>query len=137
MGQESAAPLPPEVLRLINDSLASFHHVEVLLLLAGGAERTWSAAEVAAGLHMECDGANRVLEQLVTSGLLRHRSGAPGVGFNYEPHTDEQRAAVASLRLMFDTKPVTLIRALYARPPSAVKSFSEAFRVRGPEEDHG
>jgi hypothetical protein len=41
---------------------------------------------------------------------------------------------VLSLQDIYDRRPVTLIKALYERPPAAVRAFADAFRFRAPQE---
>jgi hypothetical protein len=56
--------------------------------------------------------------------------------YRYAPADDAARRAVDALAEMYQTKPVTLIRAIYSRPATptkpatAVQSFADAFRLR-------
>lgn len=76
----------------------------------------------------------KVLADLVKAGLARH--DAPSNSFSYGPFTREDRAAVEALATMYHQRPVTLVKLVYTQPPSAVQSFSDAFRLRGkPGED--
>lgn len=118
--------LPAEVEQLIQDFLATFSHVEALLLLAGDGHARHAEA-VAAEIHASTDTVSRVLDQLTAAGLLARGAS----GFVYAPRTEGLRAAVQALSVMFETKPVTLVRAVYGRPSAAVRTFSESFRLRG------
>ena len=103
-------------------------HVEVLLTLAGDEARSWNAGEIAAVTHAPVASITARLDELVAGGFA---SRAPAVGsYRYSPKTAEMRKAVSSLEEMYRTKPVTLIKAIYERPTSAVQSFADAFRLR-------
>jgi hypothetical protein len=78
-------------------------------------------------------GAGRALAHLLAVGLVE-RDAASGVGYRYAPATPALHRAVGMLLQMYNQRPVTLVRALYARPSTAVQSFADAFRLR-PEED--
>ncbi|MEO6879116.1 MAG: hypothetical protein ABI205_11595, partial [Gemmatimonadaceae bacterium] len=49
-------------------------------------------------------------------------------GYRYKGGSAD-REALEALSLMYETRPVTLVRAIYARP-TPVKSFADAFRFR-------
>lgn len=122
--------LPPEVTALVATSLASFAHVEILVLLARNEGAEFSVTHVARELQIPADKADRVLAQLAASGVIKSSPAA----YRYAPDSAVLKKSVEALHRMYETKPVTLINAVYARPPAAIQSFSDSFRVRGNEE---
>lgn len=126
-------PLPEAVRDLLARQLPTMEHVEILLALAGDDARAWSASELAALTHTTAPSVTSRLEELVAGGLAVRAPGAAGDAHRYAPQTPELRSAVESLDEMYRTKPVTLIKAIYARPASPVQSFADAFRVRKPD----
>jgi hypothetical protein len=120
----TAEDLPQIVRQLVNRHLASMDHVEALLFLLRDREAHRRVEAVATAARLERSVAERVLSDLVGAGLAQRTEQ----GFRY--HADpSDREAVEALKLMYDTRPVTLVRAIYARP-TPVKSFADAFLFR-------
>lgn len=125
--------VPQDVRDLLTRHLATMEHVESLLALAGDEARSWSPVEIAAVTHTSAASVTARLEELVTPGFVVRAPSAGGDSYRYSPRTAEMRNAVSSLEEMYRTKPVTLIKAIYERPASAVQSFADAFRIRKDE----
>ncbi|GLC25299.1 hypothetical protein [Roseisolibacter agri] len=128
------AGLPAAVLALIGGPVASMAHAEALLLLRRVAPESRTAAAIATEAQLPTpDAARRCLAELTAAALI---AGAGDDAYRYAPADDAARQAVDALAEMYQTKPVTLIRAIYSRPatptraPSAVQSFADAFRLR-------
>lgn len=125
-------PLPENVRDLVAHHLPSMEHVEVLLALAAEGKPARTAEDIAGELRGNPASVAGKLEDLVASGLVA-RDGDPGDGkYRYAPNSATLRAATTGLAEMYRTKPVSLVKAIYARPPAAVQSFADAFRVRKP-----
>lgn len=123
----AAAELPREVITLLHRSLPSMVHIELLLLLLRTLPRAWSTNDAALELRSSPELVAATSDDLVDARLaLRDASGA--VCFNAE--NDATMAAVMALQDVYNRRPVTLITALYRRPPSAVQAFSDAFKLR-------
>ena len=125
--------LPQDVRDLLARHLATMEHVEVLLTLAGDQARSWNAGEIAAVTHTSAASVTARLDELVAGGFALAVPAAGGDTYRYSPRTAKMRNAVSSLDEMYRTKPVTLIKAIYDRPASAVQSFADAFRFLNPE----
>ena len=123
-------PLPHNVRDLLDRHLATMEHVEVLLALTGDEARSWNPGEIAAVTHTPVSSVTVRLEELVSGGFASMDPSGGGSTYRYSPRTAEMRSAVSSLEEMYRTKPVTLIKAIYERPASAVQSFADAFRIR-------
>jgi hypothetical protein len=124
--------LPTPVLELVARSLASMEQIEALLLLHRTADTAWSPDDVAREMQIQPAAARTALAALAAERLASHvpaTSGSDGA-FQYSPETAALRAAVDQLVVAYNTRPVTLIKALYSRPPKAVTSFADAFRIR-------
>ena len=126
-------PLPQDVRDLLARHLAGMEHVEVLLAVAGDEARSWNAEEIAAVTHTPVASVTARLEELSAAGFVSSTPSAGRDCYKYSPRTEEMRNAVTSLDEMYRTKPVTLIKAIYERPVSAVQSFADAFRFRKTE----
>ncbi len=128
------AGLPAVVLALIGGPVASMAHAEALLFLRRVAPEARTTAAVASAAQLATlDAARRCLAELADAALV---AGAGPDAYRYAPADDAARHAVDALAEMYETKPVTLIRAIYSRPAppprpsSAVQSFADAFRLR-------
>lgn len=103
-------------------------HVELLLWLAADPARRAGPNEAAAIIHAKSDLAAKRLADLEEAGLLAQDEGE--AGFRYAPKSTDLRDAVSELDVMYHQRPVTLVRGIYERPASPVKSFADAFRLR-------
>jgi len=92
---------------------------ELLLALAREPQRSWHAAELAAGLHpatkvSDAD-ARRYLEQFQNAGLL---VAVADSRCRYHPADAALAAQVRMLARAYEERPVTLFRAIYGRRTS-------------------
>ncbi|MEO8575967.1 MAG: hypothetical protein ABI556_04670 [Gemmatimonadales bacterium] len=124
--------LGPEVRQIIAANLATMDHVEVLLLLYKSAPASRSRDAIARETQRPLELITRAVADLTSGGLVSQTAGPTGVeSYKYDPRSESLRSAVEEVVDVYNTRPVTLIRAIYDRPPEPVISFAEAFRVRG------
>lgn len=131
---EQSGDIPYEVTTLLRRALPSMVHIEVLLLLAKDPSRSWDAAAAAREVHSTPGLTAAALADLESAKLAAAVPGGDPPAYRIDASDDLTKSAVASLREMYERRPVTLIRALYERPPSAITAFADAFRVRPPED---
>ncbi len=121
--------LPAEVRQLIARHLATMEQVDVLLLLARTPGEWRTGEQIRADLRIAEQGvAARTFTELAAAGLIE-TDGATTPCYRYAPSDARGRAAVELLALAYYEPPVTLVRAIYARPTPA-QSFADAFRLR-------
>ena len=108
-------------------------HVDVLVLLAKEPTHRWSASEIRERLRLAIDLPAGVFIDLVESGLIIREPGDTP-RYQYQPSSSSLREAVASLIVLYEERPVTLVRTVYSRP-SAVQSFADAFIIRKRNEE--
>jgi len=114
--------LPQEVQRLVNDPFESTDHVEVLFRINQGGEV--SADSLARDTHMQLPRVERILRDLEQAKLIVRDGGLCRTTQN-----PRERAAVEEFAATYNARPLTVIRAVYARP-SSLRSFADAFRLR-------
>jgi hypothetical protein len=130
----TANELPAEVRHLIARHLASMEQVDVLLLLARAPEQWQSGADISRSLRIDEKGvAARTFEELRDARLIE-MDGAHPPRYRYAPANAGDKAAVEMLAVAYNERPVTLVRAIYARP-TAAQSFADAFRLRKKTEE--
>ncbi len=102
--------VPPEIAHLVGRVLNSMNHVDVLLYLWSAPHRAMTIGDVAAGGKVLEATARAVLQDLQSAGLVREMNGC----FLYAASGGDADA-VDALARMYQTRPVTLVRAVYAR----------------------
>ena len=75
----------------------------------------------------------RCLNDLVHGGLVRQEPASNA--YAYAARNVRDREAVDELAALYHQRPVTLVKLIYEQPPTAVKSFADAFRIRDDRED--
>lgn len=116
--------LPDRVRELVNARLSSMDHVELLLLLRDRASDAHTLATLSAASRLDERTVSRVLDDLAGAGLLART----GDVYRFEASAND-RATIAQLAELYHTRPVTLVRAVHARP-APLTSFAQAFRSR-------
>jgi hypothetical protein len=124
------ADLPEPVRRLIVDCIDSAADLEVLLLLHRGPERAWLATDVDAELRIGAEPARTGLANLTQAGLVT----VDDERYRFAPRRESQRRAVDALAEEYARRRVRVIEFLYEKPSDRITSFSDAFRLRRPED---
>lgn len=124
--------IPTEVRQLLARRLESVEHVDILLLLATTAPRTWSVQEIAAELRLDNGAVARRVGDLTTAELLSRHSTEQGreERYAFSPDSVATRRAVDALHELYQLRPATVLRAIYDRPRVIAQSFADAFRVK-------
>lgn len=112
---------------MIHRHLATMDHVELLMILRGGREESFSRAQLTETMRKPDELVGLCLESLVESGLGAQLSDGTYRYAAREPGLDRTAESVVKL---YNERPVTLVRLLYERPPTAVNTFADAFKLR-------
>jgi hypothetical protein len=108
--------LPPSVTRFLEQRIARFEGLDVLLLLHEHADRSWNASEVAMALRLTASAAAEQLEWLCRHDLLDVRLGNE-VRYRFGPATSRLAAAVQRVARAYRTRRselVAFVRAMHA-----------------------
>jgi hypothetical protein len=123
--------IPERLKAFIADQIDSVVQLEILLLLHGAPGRGFSAQDVARELRIDPGWAGPQLAELCARGTLACVGGPPPPPlYRYEPRAPETRETIDLLARMYSTHRVTLTALIFSKPPSPVRSFSDAFRLR-------
>jgi predicted ArsR family transcriptional regulator len=124
-----AGGIPDEVRRLIAEHIYSVEQLEVLLLLHRE-RREWTADEVSAELVTQRDSVSDRLDDLARRGFLAASAESPP-HYRYEPGDRARERAVAGLADAYARRRVSVIALIFSKPSETIRSFSDAFRLRG------
>jgi hypothetical protein len=122
--------LSPEVRALVRRHVPAPLHLEVLVALARDPERRWNARDVGGQKYPDADAVARALEDLRGDGLARREGPQDAPVYALADVDAATRRTLALLVSSYDRVPVQLVRAVYERPPEAVQSFADAFRLQ-------
>jgi hypothetical protein len=122
-----------DVRTLIRERLVSMDHVEVLMRLRDAAPEPVTAPQLERSTRLGPKTIARCLAELVHGGLVRQEPASNA--FAYAVQTPRDSAAVDELATLYTQRPVTLVKLIYEQPPTAVKLFADAFRLRDDTEE--
>jgi DNA-binding HxlR family transcriptional regulator len=116
------------VKQLITEHLDSVMQLEVLLLLAGGPGKVWTAPDLAQQLRIDAAWVDGQLRTMTAGGLVAvsEQSGPAPAQYRFAPRTPELAQAVSELA----DRRVTVIGLIFAKPTDKLRSFADAFRIR-------
>ena len=114
----------PELIRFIQTSLPSYDAAVFLVCLSRDPGRDWSLDDLAAGLGLDLALVTTHVEQFLKSGVLE-RSGEDSFRL-----ATEARTVAEELRVAYDRRPVTLIRAIDSASRAKIQSFADSFRLK-------
>ncbi|HVM16978.1 MAG TPA: hypothetical protein VM290_05315 [Gaiellaceae bacterium] len=124
------AGIPQSVERLVAEHIHSVEQLEVLLLLRRTAGRSWTAGEVSDELVTQRDSVAERLEDLAARGFLsREDGGEPR--YAYAPGDAARDRDVDALADCYARRRVSVITLIFSKPSDTIRSFSDAFRLRG------
>jgi hypothetical protein len=126
----SNVDLSPAVRRFIAEHIESAEQLDILLLLHRDPSKSWTALDVSQAIYTVPASATLRLELLVGSGLVAS-SGASDPRYHYAPTSEGLEKQVAELAAAYAADRVAVIKFIFAKPPDALESFSEAFRLKG------
>jgi hypothetical protein len=121
---------PEELQSFIQEAIPTLDAAELLLLLAAVPDREHSIDSIVEAMHptvITDTAVRRYLQQFHAQGLVRVREND---AFQYAPATPELDEAVRTLTRVFNQRPVTLVRVIYAPKDEKIRSFAEAFRIK-------
>jgi hypothetical protein len=114
----------------IQETIPTLDAAELLLLLALNPDsqyRVGAAVEAMRPTVIAELAAWRYLQQFQARGLVAAREND---AFQYAPATPELDLAVRALTRVYNERPVTLVRVIYAPKDEKIRSFADAFRLK-------
>jgi len=130
---DDSTSIPPRVRQFIADHVDSVMQLEVLLLVAAGPQRAWTAKDLAELLRIDPAWVDTQLRAMAAGGLLAQQ--ADPATFRFEPRTADLAQAVDELAKTYADRRVTVIGLIFAKPIDKIRSFADAFRIRKDKAD--
>lgn len=109
--------------------IESVVQLEILLLLREGAGREFCPHQVAEELKIAPSWAGPHLRVLADRGMLARTEGKDP-HYRYAPNTVELRSAIDELAQNYAERRVSVTALIFSRPPTPLREFSDAFRLR-------
>lgn len=124
-----ANQLPQEIQEFIFQNIDSLEQIEVLLLLSGSPERTWTPNEVNIQLRSSAESVQKRLQSLVARGLVAEVDSQTHA-HQYRPATPTLAHAVDQLAENYRERRLKVIECIFSKPISSLRIFADAFRIR-------
>jgi hypothetical protein len=128
-----AGPVPPDVRRFIVEHIHSVAQLEVLLLLQRDPEVAWTAEEVGREMRYPAGWAATQLVDYCRERLVAEIPGEVS-RYRYAP-SPRLAGAVEALADLYPRRRTTVTQLIFSRGEDDVRLFSDAFRIRRPEEE--
>lgn len=112
---------------MIQRHLATMDHVELLTVLRGGRDESFSLSRLAGQIRKPEHLLEHCLEALASAGLVAQLSDR---SYRYAAREQTLDGTAEAVIRLYNERPVTLVRLLDERPPTAVNTFADAFKLR-------
>lgn len=119
--------LPDDIRAFIHAHIHSVEQLEVLLLLRRERPRGFTGQEIAAELRIHPESAQQRLVDLQGRGL----AVAESERYSYAPASGELERWVNGLATAYSDARVSVIQTIFSKPADSLKSFADAFRLKG------
>ena len=116
----------------IQEYIPTVDAAELLIRLAAEPVRAYRLADAISEMHptvLSEAAARRYLVHFEAHGLVKSEGGQT---WQYSPATPALDAAARALTKVFNERPVTLVRIIYAPKDEKIRSFADAFRLKKP-----
>lgn len=126
--------IPDRVKVFVTEQIDSVVQLEILLLLYRQSGQDFTAGDVASQLRIDPAWAAPQLDVLCARSVLVCAPGPPAV-YRYGPRTPELHETIAQLAQSYATHRVRITTMIFSKPPDALRSFADAFRLRKEKPD--
>jgi hypothetical protein len=118
-------PISDTLKQFIFASFETIDQLRMLLLLRTNPERIWSAMAICSRLYLQPDVVDKGLVMLRQKGFLTTPDNVVD-WYRYQPASAELEQLVRAVVELDRTRPVTLIKLIYARPKDAAQRSADA-----------
>ena len=121
--------MTPEAQEFVERVIDTIHQLEILMLLRRSPDRFWRVDEISTELRIGTTTVAAGVSGLQANGVLAGNDAQP-VAYRYDPRSISVHAGVESLAAAYEADPLSVLKALLAKPPRALRTFSDAFVLR-------
>ena len=121
---------PEELRTFIREHIADVDAAELLLQLARAPEREYDVQSLLADLKPTAISEPTALRHLTAFEELGLVQSAGGGSYRYSPSSPQIADAVRALMRVYNARPVTMVRMIYALRDEKIRSFADAFRIK-------
>ena len=123
----SGENLPPEVKQFIFTHLSTIEELEILILLANGGSKQWTAETIYHVILSSRPSIEKGMEKFAAAGLLVKSEDVPP-GYLFTAGDDE--ATIRDLIRCYREAPVRVIETIYQKSRDSVQGFADAFKIK-------
>lgn len=116
-----------DVREMIQRHLATMDHIELLMILRGGRDDSFSLDRLVEQMRKPRELVELCVEALEGAGLAAKLTDNT---YRYSAREETLDRTADSVVRLYNERPVTLVRLLYERPPTAINTFADAFKLR-------
>ena len=127
------AGLPDDVHRFILSSIESVEQLEVLLLMQGAPDTSWTPEAIAQELYSTPSSIRGRLDALSRQELVVPEGSTSA--FRYHPTSAALAATINRVAECYRQRRVAVITLIASKPLENVRAFSDAFRLRKKDRD--
>ena len=120
--------LPEDVHRFILTSIESVEQLEVLLLMHGAPNASWTPEAIARQLYSTPSSIRGRLDALGRQKLVAAEGSPPT--YRYRPGTESLAGTIDSVAECYRRRRVAVVTLIASKPLENVRAFSDAFRLR-------
>jgi hypothetical protein len=122
--------LSTAVAAFVRNSLSSVEELELLLLIQGSHERTWTAEAIAKELGSTTESIASRLIRFITLGIVLPSGTEGQAAFRYSPKDAMFDGLLHEVALAYRQRRIAMIALIYEHPNDTLHLFSDAFRLR-------
>ena len=114
----------------IREMIPTIDAAGLLVMIVQKPDIAYTAQEAVEAMHptaVTAPAARRYLMHFHAQGLVAQRDGE---SYHYSPASPELDAAARALAQVYNARPVTLVRIIYAPKDEKIRSFADAFRIK-------
>ena len=119
---------PADVKDFIGKHIHSVAQLEILLMMEGEPERTWTSVEITKVCIRIANG-NPLLTDIVQRGFAVQTEAV----FATSQQTTSDRQLIERLAQVYQERRVAVIAEIFSKPIDFIKAFADAFRLRKEE----
>jgi DNA-binding MarR family transcriptional regulator len=119
-----------EIKQFLDANIKSIDQLEILRVLAESQGKGWNLADLSKELQSSPETISAHIAELSARGLLITSSPGGDVISRFGAATPELESQVSSVLQLYQERPVTMIKLVYAQANQRLRTFSDAFKIR-------